>query len=102
MHLEHLKGVSTLKFSAQEKCTGCGMCVEVCPHNVFKIENEKAVIANKDWCMECGACSKNCPVSIIEVDSGVGCAAALIYGMINRTEPQCGCSCEDKKETKCC
>jgi ferredoxin len=28
--------------------------------------------------MECGACQLNCPTGAIAVDSGVGCAAAMI------------------------
>lgn len=102
MRLEYLKNVATLKFSDTGKCIGCGMCVKVCPHNVFRIENKKAVIINKDSCMECGACKKNCPVGVIEVQEGVGCAAALIYGMINKTAPQCGCSDNKDKTKGCC
>ena len=93
MKLEYLKNVSTIKIINTEKCTGCQMCIKVCPHNVFEISNKKAVIINKDACMECGACKKNCPAGIIEVQEGVGCAAALLYGMIRRTAPQCGSDC---------
>jgi ferredoxin len=28
--------------------------------------------------MECGACMKNCAFNAIQVETGVGCAAALI------------------------
>jgi ferredoxin len=28
--------------------------------------------------MECGACQLNCPTAAITVDSGVGCASAMI------------------------
>jgi len=41
------------------KCTGCGACVEVCPVNTIKIENEKAII--NDECVECGVCVNECP-----------------------------------------
>ena len=95
MKLKYLKNVTTLTL-ADAGCTGCGNCVNVCPHNVFRIESGKALIADKDACMECGACKKNCPAGIIDVREGVGCAAALLYGMIMNTEPQCGCSCDDK------
>ena len=74
------------------------MCVEVCPHGVFKMEEQKARIQNPQFCMECGACAKNCPAKALLVDSGVGCAQAVLYGWIHKTEPACGCS----KKSGCC
>ena len=90
MKHKYMKNVATLRLSA-DKCTGCGKCVEVCPHGVFAIENEKAVIIDKNSCMECGACAQNCPVSAVDVDAGVGCAFAVIMGWLTRKEPSCGC-----------
>jgi len=89
--MTYLKNITTLQIFA-EKCTGCGRCVEVCPHAVFKIENRKVLIVCKDRCMECGACEKNCDYGAITVKAGVGCAAAVINGMIRGTEPDCDCS----------
>lgn len=77
MKLRYLPGVVTLKYD-YSKCKGCGKCIEVCPHNVFNIENGKAKIFDKDACIECGACMKNCPFEAIEVDAGVGCVAAVL------------------------
>ena len=42
-------------------------------------------------CIECGACMMNCPFGALRVRSGVGCAAALINGLIRGGEPECGC-----------
>lgn len=78
---QYLKNVSTLRVF-QEKCIGCGMCEAVCPHAVFKIESKKSHIVERDNCMECGACMKNCPATAIYVKAGVGCAAAVINGMM--------------------
>lgn len=96
---KYLKNVATLKLDP-EKCTGCGMCVKVCPHNVFSAEQGKARIDDIDSCMECGACAKNCPFGAIQVKSGVGCAAAVIIGMLRGTEPTCGCGSDD--QSGCC
>lgn len=71
MRLKYLKNVVNLNLD-QEKCVGCGMCINVCPHEVFKLEDKKAYIAEKNYCIECGACAKNCPVEAIEVKPGVG------------------------------
>ena len=91
MELKYLEDVVTLRLDS-ERCNGCGMCLEVCPHGVFKMENRKTKIVDKDLCMECGACSRNCPTGALTVRAGVGCAAALIYGKLRGTEPTCGCS----------
>jgi ferredoxin len=73
----YLKNVTTLELD-QSVCIGCGRCLQVCPHQVFTMEGEKALVRVKDDCMECGACALNCPVKAISVDSGVGCASGLI------------------------
>ena len=96
MALTYLENVVSLSF-ADEKCIGCGMCEEVCPHGVFSMADKKARIVEKNMCMECGACATNCPVNAIEVNAGVGCAAAVIYSWLTGNEPTCGCD-----ESDCC
>lgn len=96
MKLQYLKNVVTLKLDA-EKCVGCGMCVAVCPHGVFAISDGKAEIADLDSCMECGACAKNCVSHAIFVKPGVGCASAIIKGMLTGSEPSCDCN-----DSECC
>ncbi len=73
----YLKNITTLKLD-QTACTGCGRCIEVCPHQVFAISEKRAHITQSDACMECGACAMNCAAAAITVDAGVGCAAGLI------------------------
>lgn len=82
-------------------CIGCGRCTEVCPHAVLGMKEKKAVLQDRGGCMECGACAKNCPVAAITVKAGVGCAAAILQGMLRKTAPTCGC---DGKENSggCC
>ncbi len=89
----YLKDVTTLKLDAG-KCIGCGMCTEVCPHEVFVITSRKAEIINRDACMECGACQMNCPAAAISVTVGVGCAAAVINTMLGRESGSCCCVIE--------
>lgn len=72
MKMQYLKGVAELHFY-QEKCIHCGICIDVCPHEVFaRQENDKVFLQDKDRCMECGACAMNCPVNAVEVKPGVG------------------------------
>lgn len=87
--MKYLKNVVTLQYDST-KCTGCGKCLEVCPHRVFQPEGKKVKIADRDACMECGACARNCAFDAISVEAGVGCAAAVIIGFFTGTEPTCG------------
>lgn len=89
--LRYLPEVVTLKLDI-EKCTGCTMCIQVCPHAVFVIENHKARIVDQDTCMECGACARNCPEEALTVMAGVGCATAVLVGNLRGTGPTCDCS----------
>lgn len=84
----YLKNVVTLKLD-QTQCVGCGMCLEVCPHQVFELADKKAVIRERDACMECGACANNCPTEAVTVVSGVGCAAAIIGQAFKRDSAAC-------------
>ncbi len=97
--MKYLANTATLRYFP-EKCTGCARCTEVCPHAVFEMKERRAVVADKDRCMECGACARNCEYGAIQVDSGVGCAAAVITGLLRGTEPVCGCS--GSPDTSCC
>jgi len=89
--MRYLRNVVTLYLN-EDRCIGCGRCREVCPHNVFSIGNDKAAIRDRDACIECGGCSMNCPVNAISVDTGTGCAIAVIRGLLTGTEPSCDCS----------
>jgi len=83
-------GENTLKFDPDE-CVNCGMCSIVCPHGVFAPGKETALLVNKEACMECGACYLNCPTVAIEVESGVGCASAMIHAALTGSkEVTCG------------
>lgn len=55
-----------LKIASDEKCTGCGACVNKCPVNaLFMKENEEGFlvpVVDEEKCIHCGICSKVCPV----------------------------------------
>jgi NAD-dependent dihydropyrimidine dehydrogenase PreA subunit len=99
--VRYLSGVATLEFHPG-KCTGCGRCAEVCPHGVFEMNGKRAVLLDRDLCMECGACASNCEAGAIGVNSGVGCASAIINGMITGGPPSCDCSGPSDKGSACC
>lgn len=90
MKLLYLKDVATLKLDPV-KCTGCGICLSVCPRDVLAIEERIAAMVDRDACMECGACAVNCPFEAITVRSGVGCAYGVMRGLLTGGEPNCSC-----------
>lgn len=92
----YLKNVATLQLN-EKKCSGCGMCLLVCPHAVFSMNNGRIQIENKDACMECGACAMNCPTEALSVQQGVGCAAAVINSALGRDGSSC-CVIETKND----
>ncbi|HEX9094076.1 MAG TPA: mercury methylation ferredoxin HgcB [Coriobacteriia bacterium] len=87
--LRYLDDVVTLSYDPA-KCTGCQQCALVCPHGVFAMEGNRAVLRDRDACIECGACALNCEFGAIGVRPGVGCAAGVIQGWFRRSEPGCG------------
>ncbi|MCR4400547.1 MAG: mercury methylation ferredoxin HgcB [Syntrophomonadaceae bacterium] len=90
MKHRYLRDVVTLQLDT-ERCTGCGMCMQVCPQAVFALEDGRARIADRDACLECGACARNCPVEAVSVSPGVGCAYALIVSALTGRATSCDC-----------
>ena len=85
------KQINTLVYFPQ-LCIGCEMCWTVCPHNVLAERDGIAEIVNQEACIECGACQVNCPAAAIFVDSGAGCAAAMMKAALTGREVSC-CDC---------
>lgn len=69
-----------------ERCTGCGVCVDVCPrnlidlydasHNIFVMckSHDKGGTVKKICevgCIACGACERSCPFNAITVQDGL-------------------------------
>ena len=55
----------------QEKCIGCGECVDICPVEVYEMQNEKSVPVNAEECIGCESCIEVCDqeaITVTEVD----------------------------------
>lgn len=92
---------NTLQFH-KDLCINCNRCTQVCPHGVFANGPDHADLVHPAACMECGACALNCPVQAIEVQSGVGCAWAMISAALRGRDMDSGeCSCGGS-DGSCC
>ncbi|SEU25715.1 4Fe-4S binding protein [Paenibacillus sp. NFR01] len=56
-----------IELVSKDRCVGCGLCVKVCPTNVFAMEEKLAVIARQEDCQTCFMCEAYCPVDALYV-----------------------------------
>jgi len=51
------------------RCTGCKLCFESCPEDVFKLITNSRVprVVRPDECFHCGACVMDCPEQCIDL-----------------------------------
>lgn len=50
----------------QKKCTGCGVCLGVCPYDGIKFHRDIGAFI----CIQCGVCVDNCPVGALAMEDG--------------------------------
>jgi Fe-S-cluster-containing hydrogenase component 2 len=48
----------------ENKCSGCGTCLDVCPTEAITMQEGHAVITME--CIDCGACPRVCPEGAIK------------------------------------
>lgn len=56
---------NTRKFYVNDRCTGCGMCEEICPEKAIELKDGKPVWI-KEKCAHCAGCISRCPAYAIE------------------------------------
>lgn len=50
-----------------EKCKGCGICLDACPHDAIKGEKKEIHTIDQDTCQKCGICIEECKLDAISV-----------------------------------
>ncbi|MFX1510169.1 MAG: HgcAB-like fusion protein [Promethearchaeota archaeon] len=52
-----------------ELCIGCGMCIQVCPMNVYQLDDtrRKADLIRPHHCVNCNACVHRCPTHCLHI-----------------------------------
>jgi len=53
----------------KEKCTGCGICADICNYDVYfgSKENEIPAVTYPEECWHCNACVIDCPQEAIRL-----------------------------------
>ena len=51
-----------------DKCTGCGECVDVCPVEVYELQDGKSTPVNEEECLGCESCVEVCEQDAITVE----------------------------------
>ena len=48
----------------KRKCTACGVCVNICPQDVFfgSQTKQKPIVSYPEECWHCNACVVDCPI----------------------------------------
>jgi NAD-dependent dihydropyrimidine dehydrogenase PreA subunit len=52
----------------EDKCVGCEECVDVCPVEVFEMEDGKSKPVNAEECLGCESCVEVCEESAITIE----------------------------------
>ena len=50
----------------EDKCVGCGACVDVCPTEAITMNDIAHIDA--ETCVDCGTCVEECPQEAISLD----------------------------------
>lgn len=63
----------------EDRCQGCGLCVEVCPRKLLIIDKSRinkrghtpVIIIDESKCIGCALCAVMCPDVVIEVKRAI-------------------------------
>lgn len=77
--------LNTRHYSADDSCTGCGLCEKVCPVHTISV-TDKPVWGKA--CTQCTACLNRCPVHAIQYGKGTAQKGRYCHPDLDRLEKQ--------------
>ena len=69
----------------EERCNGCGLCVEACHEGAIGMANGKAKLLRDDYCDGLGDCLPACPTGAITFEE----READAYNTVSYTHLRC-------------
>ncbi|MDR3176107.1 MAG: 4Fe-4S dicluster domain-containing protein [Desulfovibrio sp.] len=51
-----------------DRCTGCSECVDICPVEVYELQDGKSVPTNVEECLGCESCVEACEAGAVSVE----------------------------------
>ncbi len=65
---EYLQSEGKISEIRKDRCSGCGLCVEICPYKALELdEKEKVAVINEALCKGCGVCVSSCRANAIDL-----------------------------------
>jgi len=65
---EEMQAGGTVCVVDKRKCTGCGVCQEVCPFNAIEVDaKEMVAVVNEVLCKGCGVCASSCRSGALDI-----------------------------------
>ena len=62
---EHMEAKENIARVSSRNCTGCKICIEVCPYDTLTFDEEKKIaVVNDILCQGCGTCTVVCPSGV--------------------------------------
>ncbi len=51
-----------------ELCNSCGVCIERCPMDIIRLDENGVPYMKYDECWYCGVCEEDCPEKALKID----------------------------------
>lgn len=63
---DELMAVYFIRKTDPDLCAGCGECIDICPVDAIKLEDEMARV-DENWCIGCGVCAAKCEFDALSI-----------------------------------